>query len=113
MALDLQRRVDVPGCWEVERRNMGSKADLLEAVTGFRELYPTNDRAAWGDMVGDICKDVHEARSSPELVNVWEHTHTHTHTHTHKGKDQSGTAREGNGGWGRMGGGGGGGGWGV
>jgi len=74
MALELNRRVDVPRCWEVERRNMEHKADLLEAVMGLRVLNPTTHWAAWGDMVDDICTDVHEAWSSPELVNVWDQT---------------------------------------
>ena len=71
-ALELNRRVGVPRCWEVEQRNMEHKADLLEAVMGLRELHPTTHWAAWGDMVDDICTDVHEAWSSPELVNVWD-----------------------------------------
>ena len=41
MALELNRRVDVPRCWEVEQRNMEHKADLLEAVMGLRVLNPT------------------------------------------------------------------------
>ena len=71
-ALELGRRVGVPRCWQVEQRNMEHKADLLEAVMGLRELHPTTHWAAWGDMVDDICTDVHEAWSSPELVNVWD-----------------------------------------
>ena len=73
-ALELNRRVGVPRCWQVEQRNMEHKADLLEAVMGLRELNPTTHWAAWGDMVDDICTDVHEAWSSPELVNVWDQT---------------------------------------
>ena len=41
---------------------------------GLRVLHPTTQWAAWGDMVDDICTDVHEAWSEPELVNVWDET---------------------------------------
>ena len=74
MALELNRRLNVPRCWEVEQRNPEHKADLLEAVMGLRELNPTTPWAAWGDMVDNICTDVYEAWNSPELVNVWDET---------------------------------------
>ena len=48
------------------------KADLLEAVMGFRELCPGSLWVAWGNMVDDICTDVFEAWNSPDLVNVWD-----------------------------------------
>ena len=51
---------------------MEHKADLLEAVMGLRELCPGSQWTAWGDMVDDICTDVHEAWSSPELKDVWD-----------------------------------------
>ena len=69
MALELGTRWGAPRCWEVERRNMEHKADLLEAVMGLRVLHPTTHWAAWGDMVDAICTDVHEAWSSPEPVS--------------------------------------------
>ena len=47
------------------------KADLCEAVMGLRELFPTWWKA-WGDLVDDICTDVYEEWSSPELMNVWD-----------------------------------------
>jgi hypothetical protein len=48
------------------------KADLLEAVMGLRELFPTSGWVRWGNMVDDICTDVNEEWSSPELVDVWD-----------------------------------------
>ena len=74
MALELNRRLDVPRCYEVAQRNVEHKADLLEVVMGLRVLSPTTDWVAWGNMVDDICTDVHEAWGSPELVNVWDQT---------------------------------------
>jgi hypothetical protein len=47
------------------------KADLCEAVMGLRELFPTWWKA-WGDLVDDVCTDVYEEWSSPELMNVWD-----------------------------------------
>ena len=72
MALELNRCVGVPPCPWVERLNMEHKADLLEAVMGLRTLYPGSQWTAWGDMVDEICTDVHEAWSSPELKDVWD-----------------------------------------
>ena len=74
VALQLNLRLTGKRCWEVERRNMEHKADLLEAVMGLRELQPTSAWVAWGDLVDEICTVVHEAWSSPELVNVWDQT---------------------------------------
>jgi hypothetical protein len=48
------------------------KADLLEAVMGLRELFPTTRWVAWGDMVDNICTDVYDGWNSPELADVWD-----------------------------------------
>ena len=74
MALELGKRFSVAwtGYSQVEQRNTEHKADFLELVMGLRVLQPTNNWVAWGNLVDDICTDVHEAWSSPELVNVWD-----------------------------------------
>ena len=74
IALVIQLRLGVRACWEVERRRMVPKADLLEAVLGLRDMYP-NGWKAWGDMVDALCTVVYEAwpHRRPRVL-VWDYS---------------------------------------
>ena len=60
LVLQLRLGLGVRACWEVERRRMVPKADLLEAVMGLRDMYP-NGWNSWGDMVDALCTVAYEA----------------------------------------------------
>ena len=74
MAMEVYRRSRHRGIglWEIERRNSEHRADVLEAVMGFRVTQPTTFWVNWGDLVDDICCDVYEAWETPELRNHWD-----------------------------------------
>ena len=77
IALEIQLLLGlgVKACWEVERRRMVPKADLLEAVMGLRDKYPIGWKA-WGDMVDHLCTVVYEAwpHRAP-YVWLWDYSH--------------------------------------
>ena len=74
LVIQLRLGLGIRACWEVERRKMLPKADLLEAVMGLREEYPIAWEA-WGDMVDDLCAVVYEAwPHRGQHVWVWDYS---------------------------------------